>query len=76
MPHSRDAEQGEMVWSSRDSADCSSGEQGIGLGSLLLYREPWQLVNVQISWEMDGWEEKNFKVRGQALGVLGPGGGT
>ena len=37
MPSSRDAEQAERVWSSGESADCDSGAQGTGLGSLLLY---------------------------------------
>lgn len=37
MPTSRDAEQAERVWSSGESADCDSGAQGTGLGSLLLY---------------------------------------
>ena len=31
---------------------------------------------VQVSWEMDGLDEKNFKGLGQALGVPGPAGGT
>lgn len=43
MPHSKDAEEGERVWNSRDSADYNFGEQRIGLGSLRLYQEPWLL---------------------------------
>ena len=41
MPRSKDAEEGERVWNSRDSAGHNLGEQRIGLGSLCLYQEPW-----------------------------------
>lgn len=54
MPHSKDAEEGQRVWNSRDSAEYNFGEQRIGLGCLWLYQEPWQLVKVQVSWEMGG----------------------
>lgn len=54
MPHSKDAEEGERVRNSRDSAGYNFGEQRIGLGSLWLYQGPWQLVKVQVSWEMGG----------------------
>lgn len=75
MPHSKDAEEGERVWNSRDSASHNLGEQRIGLGSLRLYQEPWQLVKVQISWEMGGLDEKTFKsqVKPWVFLVLGEG---
>lgn len=75
MPHSKDAEEGERVWNSRDSAGHNLGEQRIGLGSLCLYQEPWQLLKVQISWEMGGLDEKTFKsqVKPWVFLVLGEG---
>lgn len=75
MPHSKDAEEGEKVWNSKDSAEYKFGEQRIGLGSLWLYQEPWQLVKVQVSWEMGGLDEKAFQsqVRPWVFLVLGEG---